>query len=100
MAQHISIRIPWKDNGYSGMVCDKPCYNTACLRLKNIAMEKNDEFEETLAGKPMLGYEMKLPCISEGSTFMSPKSHKRIAAVKIVCEFLYIFRNSLWIFRI
>jgi hypothetical protein len=27
MAQHISIRIPWKDNGYGGLVCDKPCYN-------------------------------------------------------------------------
>ena len=27
MAQHLSIRVPWKDNGFSGLVCDKPCYN-------------------------------------------------------------------------
>ena len=36
MAQHISIRVPWKDNGYCGMVCNKPCLNDACLRLKNV----------------------------------------------------------------
>ena len=49
MAQHISIRIPWKDNGYNGLVCEKPCYNNACLRLKNIAENKDDLFEEELA---------------------------------------------------
>ena len=42
MAQHISIRVPWKDNGYTGLVCEKPCYNTACMKLKNIAKNKND----------------------------------------------------------
>ena len=31
-----SIRIPWKDNGYSGLICEQPCLNNACLRLKNI----------------------------------------------------------------
>ena len=36
MAQHLSIRIPWKDNGYSGLICEQPCLNNACLRLKNI----------------------------------------------------------------
>ena len=34
MAQHISVRIPWKDNGYNGLVCNKPCFNNTCLRLK------------------------------------------------------------------
>ena len=23
MAQHLSIRVPWKDNGYTGFICDK-----------------------------------------------------------------------------
>jgi len=77
MAQHISIRVPWKDNGYSGLVCDKPCYNTACLRLKNIALSRNDEREAELAGKSMCGHEKELPCVSEGSTFMSSVSHKK-----------------------
>ncbi len=77
MAQHISIRIPWKDNGYSGLVCDKPCYNNSCLRLANIAENRNDELEAELAGCPMSGQEAELPCISEGGAFMSSVSLKK-----------------------
>ena len=46
MAGHLSICVPWKDNGYDGFVCEKPCYNNACLRLKNIA-ENRDDAKET-----------------------------------------------------
>jgi hypothetical protein len=49
MAQHISIRIPWKDNGYNGLVCDEPCYNNSCMRLANIHQNRDDEFEHGLA---------------------------------------------------
>ncbi len=49
MAQHLSIRIPWKDNGYDGRVCDKPCYNTSCLKLKSISENKDDELESGIA---------------------------------------------------
>ena len=80
MAEHLSIRIPWKDNGYEGLVCDKPCYNNACLRLKIIAENRNDAREMELAGQPMAGHEAELPCLSEGATFMSPNPHKKIAA--------------------
>lgn len=78
MAQHLSIRIPWKDNGYNGLVCDKPCYNNACLRLRNISDSKDDEFEETLKGCPIAGHEHEIPCVSEGGVFMSAKQHSRI----------------------
>lgn len=78
MAQHISIRIPWKDNGYNGLVCDKPCYNNSCLRLANIADNRDDEREAELAGCPMSGHEAELPCISEGGAFMSSISLKKI----------------------
>lgn len=74
MAQHISIRVPWKDNGYTGLVCEKPCYNTACMRLKNIAENKDDEFESTLAGQSIKGHEMEIPCLSEGGCFMSSET--------------------------
>jgi len=77
VAQHISIRIPWKDNGYDGLVCDKPCYNNACLRLKNIADNRDDAREMELAGCPMSGHEAELPCLSEGGAFMSSVSHKK-----------------------
>ena len=35
MAQHISVRVPWHDNGWNGTVCQFPGENNACLRLKN-----------------------------------------------------------------
>ncbi len=72
MAQHISVRVPWKDNGYTGYVCDKPCYNNACLRLKNIADSRDDSLEDSLHGCPILGHEEEIPCLSEGGCFMSP----------------------------
>lgn len=78
MTQHLSIRIPWKDNGYNGVVCEKPCYNNSCLRLKNIAENRNDVREAELAGCPMCGHEAELPCISEAGAFMSPETYKRV----------------------
>ena len=78
MAQHLSIRVPWKDNGYSGLVCSKPCYNNACLRLKNIADSRNDEVEERLAGCPIAGHEAEIPCLSEGGCFMSADTYSKM----------------------
>lgn len=72
--QHLSVRVPWKDNGYTGKVCNKPCNNTACLRLKNIAENKNDEDELLLAGQSIKGNEARLPCVDEGACFMSSET--------------------------
>lgn len=77
MAQHISIRVPWKDNGYSGLVCKKPCNNNACLRLKNIADKRDDEAESELAGRPIKGHEAEIPCLSEGGCFMSGDTYSK-----------------------
>lgn len=77
MAQHLSVRVPWKDNGYSGLVCDKPCYNNACLRLSNIAANRNDELEDSLRGCPILGHEKEIPCLSEGGCFMSTDTYRK-----------------------
>lgn len=77
MAQHISVRIPWKDNGYSGLVCNRPCSNTCCLCLKNIAGEKKDTLEESLKGQSILSHEEEIPCLGEGGCFMSENSFKK-----------------------
>ena len=77
MAQHLSIRVPWKDNGYEGLVCEKPSYNNACMRLKNIAENKDDELEEQCKGCPIAGHEKEIPCISEGGVFLSAVQHAR-----------------------
>ena len=71
MAQHLSIRVPWKDNGYTGLVCDKPCYNTSCMKLKNIAQNKKDDIESKIAGQSIKGHESEIPCLSEGGCFMA-----------------------------
>lgn len=79
MAQHLSVRVPWKDNGYSGFVCEKPCYNNACLRLRNIASSRDDELEEQLHGCPIKGHETQIACLSEGGCFMSSETYVKMS---------------------
>jgi len=73
MAQHISVRVPWHDNGWDGTVCRFPAENNSCLRLKNIYENRNDADEISICGQCMEHFEEKLPCIGEGSAFMSEK---------------------------
>lgn len=70
MAQHISIRVPWHDNGWNGCVCLDPERNNSCLCLKGICEHKNDAFEAKICGRSMRGYERYIPCVSEGAAFM------------------------------
>lgn len=78
MAQHLSVRIPWKDNGYNGLVCNKPCCNNACLRLKNISSNRDDELEESLKGCSIKGHEAEIPCLSEGGCFLSSDAYVKM----------------------
>ena len=80
MVQHLSVRVPWTDNGFCGNICKNPCANTACLRLKNIAENKNDTKESVVAGLNMADIMPKIeaPCISEGGAFMAPFPITRI----------------------
>ena len=72
MPQHISIRVPWHDHGWDGTVCADPLSNNACLRLKNIYENRNDEAEAAICGQCMANHANSLSCISEGGAFMSP----------------------------
>lgn len=77
MAQHISIRVPWHDDGWNGTVCTEPPANMSCLHLKNIQENRNDEVECSLCGMCMVEHEEDLPCIGEGGAFMSENAlHK------------------------
>ena len=73
MVQHISVRVPWHDHGWDGTVCQFPGENNSCLRLKNIYENRNDADEIGICGQCMEHLEEKLPCIGEGSAFMSDK---------------------------
>ena len=79
--KHISIRIPWHDTGWDGSVCSVPRLNGACLKLKQIAEKRNDNAEESVAGKsikdlPEVNWP---PCIAERAGFMAPFEYVRYA---------------------
>lgn len=72
--QHVSIRVPWHDNGWTGSACRKPIENTACLVLKNIGEKRDDTKESACAGKRLdqLTQAEWPPCVEERATFMAP----------------------------
>ncbi len=72
--RHISIRVPWHDTGWDGRVCAAPQLNGACLKLKRIAKTRNDDAEESVAGKSIKDLpQAKWPaCVSERVGFMVP----------------------------
>lgn len=73
MPQHISIRVPWHDHEWNGTVCADPVSNNACLRLKGIAESRDDKAEAAISGQCMAEHTDALPCVSEGSAFMSSR---------------------------
>ena len=72
--QHLSIRVPWHDAGWTGTVCNKPANNTACRALKRIADAKDDTAEADDAGKSFTDLEPARlpPCVQERGGFMAP----------------------------
>lgn len=77
--RHVSIRVPWHDNGWNGTVCCGPKLNTACLNLKNIAENKDDEAEEAVAGQSLRDLPERAypPCVTERATFMADFAFER-----------------------
>ena len=79
MIQHLSIRVPWTDNGFIGRVCDCPLKNFACQRLKSIAensMLACHQPEVESVGFSCFSEKdkrQKLPCITESKAFRSPE---------------------------
>ena len=79
--RHISIRVPWHDTGWDGRVCAAPRLNGACLKLKRIAEDRDDDAEESVAGRSIKDLlQAKWPsCIAERSSFMAPFEYVREA---------------------
>ena len=71
--QHLSIRVPWHDNGWTGTVCNNPESNMACRALSRIAEKKDDSAELAIAGRAMaeLSQEHLPACWNERAGFMS-----------------------------
>lgn len=71
---HITIRVPWHDNGWAGSVCVHPLENTSCLILPRIGKSKCDAIEARCAGKRFdeLNAGDLPPCTGERVSFMAP----------------------------
>ncbi len=78
--RHISIRVPWHDNGWVGSVCSNPKANAACLALRQIRENKDDDRETALAGQSIESMQQKQwpACIGERATFMAPFEFGRV----------------------
>ncbi len=79
--RHISIRVPWHDTGWDGRVCAAPRLNGACLRLKRIAIDRDDSAEEAVAKKSIKDLQQThWPCcVAERVAFMAPFEYTRMA---------------------
>lgn len=71
---HLTIRVPWHDNGWQGTFCRNPCGNTSCTILPRIATGRDDRHEAEHAGESLEGLERDQlpPCVDEHGTIMAP----------------------------
>jgi hypothetical protein len=91
VVQHISMRVPWRDEPWNDKVCASPLDNSSCLLLKNIGDKRDDAWEAEVAGKSFaqLTDPSRLPCLSERGTFMSAHGYA------LVKEHPYRFTGAL-----
>jgi AAA domain/UvrD-like helicase C-terminal domain len=77
---HLSIRVPWHDNGWNGAICNHAKENATCLVLPNIREERNDDQEEADGGRSIedLPRNRWPACMGERGTFMSPFAFERV----------------------
>lgn len=71
---HVTIRVPWYDDGWSRNVCGQPLANTSCLALPRIGEGKRGEVELRCAGQCLdeLDPGDLQPCVGERVSFMAP----------------------------
>lgn len=77
--RHLSVRVPWHDNGWNGTVCKDPLNNSSCLFLDRINEKRDDALEKKCAGLPLCELaESQYPaCIAERANFMCSTEIKR-----------------------
>ena len=70
--QHVTIRVPWHDSGWTGRVCVAPSANTSCLALSRIAKNKRAD-EDSFRDRAFedLGASELPPCVEERVGFLS-----------------------------
>ena len=75
--QHLSVRLPWHDTGWTGTVCNTPSKNSWCMVLKRIREERQDAKEDSVAGRSWGDLaESELPaCLTERGAALNLKAY-------------------------
>ncbi|MCE3269708.1 MAG: helicase [Ramlibacter sp.] len=70
---HLTARLPWHDNGWSGTICKSVCNNSSCIVLDRIGTKRNDAREMALAGQSLRALPRAdlPPCVEERATVMA-----------------------------
>jgi len=70
--QHLSIRVPWHDTGWTGQLCASPSDNAWCLALPRIHETRLDTVEDEHRGKDWEDAPSAAlpPCVRERAGFM------------------------------
>lgn len=77
IVKNLSLRVPWHDRVWDGHICDQPLSNSACLALKLVAENRNDDLEDLLSGQPFesLNPDQTPPCLRSSAGFLSRHPH-------------------------
>ena len=77
---HLTVRVPWHDNGWDGTVCKNPCANTSCIVLPHIAENRDDILETEIAGASIQTLDLNKypPCVDEHGTILAHFPQSRI----------------------
>lgn len=70
------MRVPWRDQPWDENMCAHPLDNSSCLLLKNIGVNRDDEYEAAHAGEEIDLLDQSPPCLSERGTFMSDRGYQ------------------------
>ncbi|MFG2825183.1 AAA family ATPase [Kitasatospora sp. NPDC048365] len=76
--QHLSVRVPWHDTGWTGTVCGDPMANSSCVMLDTIGLSRKPHAEAAQAGQPWsdLDADELPPCVMERGGFLSGRDHE------------------------
>jgi len=76
--QHVSIRVPWHDSGWSGRVCTNVLGNTHCIALPRIGDTRDDAWETSVEDSAWDPEGRVLPaCAAERGAFMADFGYVR-----------------------
>jgi ATP-dependent exoDNAse (exonuclease V) alpha subunit len=77
--RHVSIRVPWHQNGWDGSICSHAKGNASCLVLKEVRDRRDDNQEAADGGASIqdLSSDRWPACMTERGTFMSPFAFDR-----------------------